>query len=200
MPITTSAATAASRVCLEREGRKSGFVCPYHAWTYNLDGSLRAARLMGDDFKPQDHGLQPCRLRVLNGLMFVSLAAGTEEFDENARHFRKYLDFHGIEDAKIARRLELPTDANWKLVVENFIECYHCTPAHPEYCSVHSELKLLAAGAGIGSGPGDACRAYETEHKAWLERVEALGASNGRGGLRQWLRHGAHADQAGLPD
>ena len=186
-----------SRVCLEREGRKSGFVCPYHAWTYNLDGSLRVARLMGAGFNPQEYGLQPCRLRVLNGLMFVSLAAETEEFDENARHFRKYLDFHGIEDAKIARRLELPTDANWKLVVENFIECYHCIPSHPEYCSVHSELKLLAAGAGIGSGPEDACRSYEAEHNAWLERVEALGHptdegdfGNGSGMVRMPIKPG----------
>ena len=164
-----------SRVCKEDEGHKSALVCPYHAWTYNLDGSLRTARLMPDDFHPGEYGLHACRIKVLDGVIFVSLTDEPAGLDDMLRDCRKYLSFHGIGNAKIARRLQLPTRANWKLVVENFIECYHCVPAHPEYCSVHSELKLLAAGAGMGSGPEAACRDYAVELDAWKARVEASG-------------------------
>ena len=164
-----------SRVCLDGEGRKSALVCPYHAWTYNLDGSLRSARLMPEEFSTEGYGLDACRIKVLDGLVFVSLADEPDEPDglDDACHV--YLSFHGMENAKIARRLDLPTRANWKLVVENFIECYHCAPSHPEYSSVHSELKLLAAGAGTGSGPEQACREYEMEVGAWRKQFAASG-------------------------
>lgn len=164
-----------SRICRESSGHAGAFVCPYHAWTYRLDGSLRAARLMGDGFRPEDHGLYPCHVRELHGLIFVSLADEPTPFDAAVEPFRDCLEFHGIRDAAIARTLALPTKANWKLVVENFIECYHCLPAHPEYCSVHSSLKLLAAGAGPASGPDDAVRRYRIEFDAWKDNVEALG-------------------------
>ena len=186
-----------SRVCKESEGRKSALVCPYHAWTYNLDGSLRSARLMPDDFYTENYGLHACRIKVLDGVIFVSLADEPVGLDDMAGDCLTYLSFHGIKNAKIARRLELPTRANWKLVVENFIECYHCVPAHPEYCSVHSELKLLAAGAGMGSGPEAACRDYAVELDAWKAQVEALGhpclegtSDHGAGMVRMPIKEG----------
>ena len=186
-----------SRVCKQGKGRKSLLVCPYHAWTYNLDGSLRKARLMPDDFPLEDYGLHPCHIKTLDGMIFVSLADQPGGFGDVAGACREYLSFHGIENAKIARRLNLPTQANWKLVVENFIECYHCIPAHPEYCSVHSELKLLAAGAGMDSGPEAACREYGAELKAWKAQVEALGHpflegafKNGAGMARMPIKEG----------
>ena len=186
-----------SRICKTSDGRKSALVCPYHAWTYNLDGSLRRARLMPDGFSVEDYGLHACRVKVLDGVIFVSLAEEQVGFDDIAADCREYLSFHGIENAKIARRLDLPTHANWKLVVENFIECYHCIPSHPEYCSVHSELKLLAAGAGMGSGPEAACREYEMELNAWRAQVEASGhpfiesaSDNGAGMARMPIREG----------
>lgn len=186
-----------SRICKESEGRKSALVCPYHAWTYNLDGSLRQARLMPDNFSLEDYGLHACRIKVLDGVIFVSLASEPDDLDGMVSASSEYLSFHGVKNAKIARRLDLPTNANWKLVVENFIECYHCVPAHPEYCSVHSELKLLAAGAGLGSGPDAACREYEMELEAWKARVEALGHpliegefDNGAGMVRMPIREG----------
>ena len=164
-----------SRVCKQDEGRKPLLVCPYHAWTYNLDGSLCKARLMPDDFLLQEYGLHPCRIKVIDGMIFVSLADEPAGIDDVVGACAEYLSFHGIKNAKIARRLNLPTHANWKLVVENFIECYHCVPSHPEYCSVHSELKLLAAGAGMGSGPQAARKEYELEHNEWKAQVAALG-------------------------
>ena len=117
-----------SRICRENSGRKSSLVCPYHAWTYNLDGSLRRARLMGEGFSPGNHALHPCHVNVLEGIIFVALGEEPVDFEESTAAYVDYLEFHGLKNAKTARRLELPTRANWKLVVENFIECYHCTP------------------------------------------------------------------------
>ena len=71
-----------------------------------------------------------------------------------------YLDFHGFADAKIAHAASYPTDANWKLVVENFVECYHCSPAHPEFVSMHPPQALVAFGAGPSSGPSAALDQY----------------------------------------
>src|SRR5882724_43417 len=63
-----------SRVCSERSGNAKFLVCPYHAWTYGLDGSLQAARHMPADFDAASHGLRPIHLSVIEGLVFVSLA------------------------------------------------------------------------------------------------------------------------------
>ena len=86
-----------------------------------------------------------------------------------------YLDFHGLADAKIAHAESYPTDANWKLVVENFVECYHCAPSHPEFTSMHPPQALIAFGAGPSSGPAEAVDAYLPVLKAWEARAAALG-------------------------
>jgi len=85
------------------------------------------------------------------------------------------LEFDGIADAKIAARQTYPTSANWKLVVENFLECYHCTGAHPEYSAVDGRAKLEAFGAGPGSGDPAAVDAYADTLSTWKERVAELG-------------------------
>ena len=186
-----------SRLCTESGGRLRAFTCPYHGWTYRLDGTLAGARLMPDGFRPEDHGLQPCHVRECHGLIFVSLADQPAPFEEAMEPFGAYLTFHGIPTARVARSLALPTRANWKLVVENFIECYHCAPAHPEYSAVHSRLKLLAAGAGLESGPEEARRRYRPEFDAWKRRVGRLGHpchegsfGNGSGMARMPIKDG----------
>ena len=65
-----------SRICLAPQGHKKVLVCPYHAWSYRLDGSLKAARLMPEGFDAGDYGLHPCHLRLLDGLIFINLAEG----------------------------------------------------------------------------------------------------------------------------
>jgi len=85
------------------------------------------------------------------------------------------LNFHGFEDAKIAVKRDYPNACNWKLVVENFIECYHCAPSHAAYCSVHPEDQLTALGAGPGSGPVEALEKYQPTWDEWTERTKKLG-------------------------
>jgi hypothetical protein len=77
--------------------------------------------------------------------------------------------------SNIAHAGSYPTTANWKLVVENFFECYHCVPSHPEFCSMHASESIVAVGAGPSSGPADAIAAYAPKLKAWEESAAALG-------------------------
>ncbi|MFM2100835.1 MAG: hypothetical protein RLZZ366_2374 [Pseudomonadota bacterium] len=85
------------------------------------------------------------------------------------------LDFHGVANARIAHAGSYPTTANWKLVVENFFECYHCVPSHPEFCSMHAADTLVAVGAGPSSGPADAIASFAPNLKAWEDSASALG-------------------------
>jgi len=165
-----------SRICLDAEGNRRTLSCPYHAWVYNLDGSLRTARLMPEGFDASTYNLHPCHVRVYHGLIFLCLSPGDPpDFDALYGGFARTLDFHGFADAKVAVRRNYPNAANWKLVVENFIECYHCAPAHREYCEVHPADQLLALGAGPGSGPQEATEQYQPKLDAWLESTRKLG-------------------------
>jgi Rieske 2Fe-2S family protein len=157
-------------------GRVPRLTCPYHAWTYGLDGALLAARLMPADFCKQDNGLHRCHVRVFYGLIFINMSDGAPpDFDAAFGDLAPYLDFHGFADARIAYSKSYPTSANWKLIVENFVECYHCGPAHPEFCSMHPAEALIAFGAGPSSGPAEAVEKYLPALQAWERRAAALG-------------------------
>jgi phenylpropionate dioxygenase-like ring-hydroxylating dioxygenase large terminal subunit len=165
-----------SVICTESAGRVTRLTCPYHAWSYGLDGALLAARLMPVDFSKADNGLHRCHVRVFHGFIFINLTEGPPvDFDATFGDLTPYLDFHGFGNAKIAHRQSYPTDANWKLVVENFVECYHCAPAHPEFVSMHPPQALVAFGAGPSSGPTDAVDQYLPTLKAWETRAASLG-------------------------
>lgn len=129
-----------SRVCVERSGNAAGggFTCPYHAWSYGLDGRLRAAREMPPGFRREDLGLKPLAVRVLEGLIFVCFAAEPPALDDAARALADAAGTHGWARAKIAHRASFTIHANWKLAVENYMECYHCQSAHPEYARRHA--------------------------------------------------------------
>ena len=126
-----------SRVCLEHRGSARQFVCPYHAWTYNLDGSLRHARLMGPELDQDGLGLKPVACEVFHGLIFVSLADNPASFDQLRAEVDAPLAPFSLDQTRIAHRESYEVQANWKLLVENYNECYHCAPAHPEYRRTH---------------------------------------------------------------
>jgi phenylpropionate dioxygenase-like ring-hydroxylating dioxygenase large terminal subunit len=165
-----------STICQAESGNAPRLVCPYHAWTFGLDGRLISARLMPADFNKAENGLLPCHIRVFHGLIFINMSEDEPvDFDATFGDMGPILDYHGIADARIAHAGSYPTTANWKLVVENFFECYHCVPSHPEFCSIHAADSLVAVGAGPSSGPADAIAAYAPKVKAWEEKAAALG-------------------------
>ena len=140
-----------SRICLAEAGNVSAFTCPYHAWTYNLDGSLRAARDMPADFERRLHGLRTLPLRVLHGLVLFSFAEAPLALDDVEENLRAVCKPYGWGEAKIAHREIYSIGANWKLAVENYVECYHCALSHPEFSRVHSNSEARSSIAELNA-------------------------------------------------
>ena len=120
-----------SRVVDECAGRAKVFQCPYHAWTYGLDGRLVGAPHMGRDFDAKGAGLVPVRIEALNGFFFLSLAADGPPLVEVAADLP---DLSRFTLGRLVRGAghEYEAQANWKILCENYNECYHCALVHPE--------------------------------------------------------------------
>lgn len=128
-----------SRICTKSQGHAKRLVCPYHAWTYNLDGELIVAKQMPEGFDKADYGLHPCNIEVFEGFIFINMNGDdASDFNELRNNLTSFIKPHGVANAKEAHTESYTVDANWKLVVENFRECYHCTPSHPEYSSINA--------------------------------------------------------------
>jgi phenylpropionate dioxygenase-like ring-hydroxylating dioxygenase large terminal subunit len=128
-----------SRLCTGRAGKAAAgrLTCPYHAWTYDLEGNLLVARLMPDSFRRSDMGLKSLPVRVVEGLIFTTFAEQPLDFAAAEETLIRSAGVYGWARAKVAHRELYSITANWKLAVENYMECYHCQPAHPEYAKRH---------------------------------------------------------------
>jgi phenylpropionate dioxygenase-like ring-hydroxylating dioxygenase large terminal subunit len=127
-----------SRVCLKKQGNAKVLVCPYHAWAYNLNGSLRSARHMPDGFSAGDYGLKQIHIEVVEGLVLISFADEPLGLDDARRGIEGAYGPYGWATANVAHRELYTIAANWKLAVENYLECYHCGPSHKEYSKTHA--------------------------------------------------------------
>lgn len=127
-----------SQLCLEQTGNTKKLVCPYHAWVYETNGTLIAARHMPEDFDKSSYGLHTAHVQVVEGLIFVCLAQDAPSFEQIADDVTAFFAPHRLTETKIGHQECHITQANWKLVLENFWECYHCGPTHPEFCAVMS--------------------------------------------------------------
>lgn len=143
-----------SKIC-DRDGRATSLLCPYHAWSYRLDGSLRAAAALPEGIDTSILGLRPIPVREMGGLILGSLEGDLRHLDDVAAKLEPGLQYHGIPGARIAARRCYPTKGNWKLVIENFLECYHCPPSHTEYCSVMGHVDALGYDSPTKSGQWD---------------------------------------------
>jgi phenylpropionate dioxygenase-like ring-hydroxylating dioxygenase large terminal subunit len=130
-----------SRVCEKQSGNARGgvLVCPYHAWVYKSDGSLRNARMMPSSFDASSHGLKHVSCKVIEGLIFVAMSDDPLATDDVESVLAETAGQHGWADAKVIAQAHYVIDANWKLALENQVECYHCGPSHPEFSRVHSQ-------------------------------------------------------------
>jgi Rieske 2Fe-2S family protein len=132
-----------ARLCTESRGCLESRViqCPYHAWSYALDGRLIGAPNMRDvpEFSPERYGLVPVPLAVWEGMIWVSLSNDPPPVESQIvpriierLGDRAIFDRYGIGQLRIGATLTYDVQANWKLIVENFMECYHCAVVHPE--------------------------------------------------------------------
>jgi len=121
-----------SILCHPGSGNAARIVCPYHRWTYGLDGKLLAAGRMPDDFRKADHALKPVHLAAVAGAILICLGETPPDIETMRRELTPLLAPHGFANAKLAYQSTLVEKANWKLVMENGRECYHCATGHPE--------------------------------------------------------------------
>ena len=121
-----------SQVCPDGHGSSARLVCPYHRWTYELSGELVHAGRMPNDFDMTEHGLKPIHLANIGGVLFVCLGDDPPEIESFRQQFTPLLAPHNLADSKLAHESTLHERGNWKLVMENARECYHCATGHPE--------------------------------------------------------------------
>jgi len=124
-----------SVICTEHRGKVANLVCPYHQWTYDLKGNLLfAGTEMGKDFDMKKHGLKPAHCKTAGGFIFVCLGkdAPDDGFSDFLVTLEEYMAPYDVENTKLAVESNMYEQANWKLVLENNRECYHCANNHPE--------------------------------------------------------------------
>ena len=150
-----------ARVCEKTSGNQKTFVCPYHAWTYNLDGSLRSARHMNmlDGFDQNEFGLKKANIAIFHGLIFVNCDPGAGDALSAFSKIEAQIAGYELGSAKIAHKETYRIDANWKLCLENYLECYHCATAHKDYARMHT---LEDIGENV-AGRNEAMRARAPE-------------------------------------
>jgi phenylpropionate dioxygenase-like ring-hydroxylating dioxygenase large terminal subunit len=112
--------------------------CPYHGWVYGLDGSLRGAPRYNDipGFDPSDHSLVPLRVAEWKGWVFANASGDAPDFPRHVGSLDALISDHECERLVPLGRHDYVVSANWKIVTENYHECYHCPQIHPELCRV----------------------------------------------------------------
>ena len=122
---------------VEGAGKKNVITCPYHAWAFDFDGSLVNARNSENvsGFDKSQFSLREVRVEVFCGLIMINLDQNAqpfaEEFDGLEQEIRQYLP--RVDDLAFAQRDTYDVASNWKVLVDNFLECYHCATAHHDF-------------------------------------------------------------------
>jgi glycine betaine catabolism A len=170
-----------ARLCVEKTGSVGkSLQCMYHAWTYGLDGKLIAAPNLAsmEDVDRSEYGLSKVSLREWLGYVWVNLADEPGDFETeiiqpvNERlGDTETLARYGIDGLRVGKRIEYEVEANWKIVVENFMECYHCSTIHPELVDALPSFVEGIAPQSVSGG-----------HASYADEVEAFTLS-GTGGF-----------------
>ncbi|GAA1225170.1 aromatic ring-hydroxylating dioxygenase subunit alpha [Kitasatospora nipponensis] len=182
-----------ARLCTEEKGEvKRAFQCPYHAWTYGLDGRLVAAPNLTSmpDVDRTGYGLLPVHVREWLGYVWVCLAQEPPSFEAEvigAATERlgdpEAIGRYQTEGLAVGRRIRYEVRANWKLIVENFMECYHCATIHPELTEVLPEFAGgYAAQSYVGHGArfaGDV-EGFTVDGSAGVDRIPTVSEDQDR--------------------
>lgn len=182
-----------ARICIEDKGEvKRSFQCPYHAWTYDLDGKLIAAPNLTKmpDIDRVRYGLSPVSVEEWLGYVWVNLSDNPASFDTTVvQDIRDRLgdvesiDRYKIEDLGLGRRVSYDVKANWKLIIENFMECYHCATIHPELTEVLPEFADgYAAQYYVGHGAefGEAVQGFTLDGTAGHDAIPGIAPEQDR--------------------
>jgi Rieske 2Fe-2S family protein len=182
-----------AKLCVEETGEvKRAFQCPYHAWTYDLDGKLVAAPNLTKmpDVDRTEWGLRKVHVREWLGYVWVCLTEEPPSFEDTVIgdvRFRlgdvESIERYAIETLQVGRRISYDIKANWKLIIENFMECYHCATIHPELTEVLPEFADgFAAQFYVGHGArfGEDVEGFTVDGSAGLGRIPGVGEDQDR--------------------
>jgi Rieske 2Fe-2S family protein len=121
-----------TRMCTESEGAFAGRIrCPYHSWTYALDGSLIGAPHMDAGFTAADYPLHAVRAEVWDGHIFLHFGRDPRPLAAQLAGLTEKFAAWRMHELRLARRIVYDVKANWKLIVLNYNECLHCPSLHP---------------------------------------------------------------------
>ncbi len=176
-----------SRLLDEAQGQGlTRIQCPYHAWSYRLDGQLQHAPKMPEAFPKAQHGLVPVRFGIRFGLIFVNLderAAPLEQWLGDMPDLTRYR----MPDLICGRRVEYEVRANWKLICENYSECYHCPGVHPQLNDLTELItrseRPMETGGCFNGGPmrlRDGIDTMSTSGKRRLPQIPGLSEDDAR--------------------
>jgi Rieske 2Fe-2S family protein len=118
--------------------RGRAIVCPYHSWSYKLDGTLRNAPAFKDleGFQPGEFGLAELRMENWHGWLFVDPSGDDADFAEHVSGWEEVVAPYRPEDLTVVDRHSYELETNWKVIAENYQECYHCSTIHPELTKI----------------------------------------------------------------
>jgi Rieske 2Fe-2S family protein len=126
-------------------------VCPYHQWSYDLNGALVAAPHLGGEagFQKQEYSLYPVGVETWGGFVFLNLSpAEAQPFADQLGGIPRRLQRYPLAELRIGRTIRYDVAANWKIICENYNECYHCGGVHPELCALVPSFRE-AGGANL---------------------------------------------------
>jgi Rieske 2Fe-2S family protein len=182
-----------AKLCSEDSGSgRRSFQCPYHAWTYDLDGKLIAAPNLTrmPDVGREEYGLHKAHVREWLGYLWVSVADEPPSFEDTvvgAVRSRlgdvESIDRYSIETLEVGKRIVYDVKANWKLIVENFMECYHCATIHPELTEVLPEFADGFAAqyfVGHGAAFGEDVKGFTVDGSEGLEKIPGVSEDQDR--------------------
>jgi Rieske 2Fe-2S family protein len=128
-----------TRICQVASGQFAGTIqCPYHAWTYSIDGRLIGAPHMQDaeGFDKKDYPLHAAAIAEAGGFVFVNVDRNPEPFDASFAPMLERFARYNLASLEVGHRVTYDVHANWKLVFQNYSECLHCPVIHPELAAV----------------------------------------------------------------
>ncbi|RZD76779.1 aromatic ring-hydroxylating oxygenase subunit alpha [Streptomyces albidoflavus] len=177
-----------AQLCTEETGSFDKAIrCMYHAWTYGLDGRLIAAPNMSDmpDLVKDDYGLHPVHAEEWLGYVWVNLADKAEPLHSQlAPQIMERLgnldtlDRYGIEKLGVVKTIVYDVESNWKAIIENFLECYHCATVHPELSAALPQIATgyggFTGGVGGGVSLAEDIEGFSLSGKATSKRLPGL--------------------------
>jgi phenylpropionate dioxygenase-like ring-hydroxylating dioxygenase large terminal subunit len=164
-----------AKLCEQPSGRASLFRCRYHGWSYRLDGQIAAWRHMPEHVDKSEHALRRCGVTTFEGLILISLMPeSAPDAAAMLEHVRTFWSRFELAKARTAAIRHYRIQGNWKLGIENNLECYHCLPAHPEYTTTNA---FVRADEQTSASVVDSFAAYR---KTWEEQMRAAGTLTGQ--------------------